>query len=102
MHAVIAIAQGNCATSIRADEVSLHHVGRPVVGNQNTIAQITCDHIAAPDRDPSYGVVRRTDAHSGSITQSYGAGHVGADVVALEDVAAAILQLNSTEREPVD
>ena len=87
------IAVGHCgrAGGVGADEVAGHDVGRRAAAAQvDAVGGITRNHVAGPSAGTADSVARRALFHHDAITliaQAAGAGAIGAEVIALHQVA---------------
>ncbi len=104
-HAVAPVSDGNGAAGVRADVVAPNLVDRgPGTGDVNAVAVVAGDDVARPGRRPADRVAgRAVDVHAvAGVAQVGGAGDVGADVVALEEIAAVRADLDAVTTEAVD
>src|SRR5262249_38836670 len=79
---------------VGADEVALHAVLEPHAGKVDAAVLVAGDEVAGPGLRPAHEVVAgfqgtEEDLDADAVAQRPGAGHGGADVVALHDVVVA-------------
>src|SRR5262249_18722900 len=90
-HAGIVVAQGLGPGGVGADAISLHVVAAGAAfADANTLVLVPRDEVPRPGGRAPDGVAAPGDGHANRVAQGQGAGHVRADVVALDQVAVGV------------